>query len=245
METTKSCNTCGSTIPETATLCAVCKTYQNRGRASVQSFQSSVIPLIALVISIISLARSCESDTIAREALRITQATSKLDLEPKLRIDDYMGKNRPTYLRFFNDGPVPAIHVTVQLFQLGYDQNKKVIRAGISESPYSFYVESIRPKNSAIMPSDSKILTEREVMSYADAPKTEQPYYNDILEIRIRYYREADGKAFGGRKFFFRTQEKEWARENQSSFPREILAAALKWPSRDFRPFFDLNPLNE
>ena len=112
----------------------------------------------------------------------------------------------------------------------------------MSESPYN-YVESIRPKNSAIMPLDSKILTEREVMSYADAPKTEQPYYNDILEIRVRYYREADGKAFGGRKFFSRTQEKEWARENQSSFPTEILAAALKWPSRDFRPFFDLNPL--
>ena len=87
-------------------------------------------------------------------------------------------------------------------------------------------------------------------MSYADAPKTDQPYFNDILEIRIRYYREADGKAFGGRKFFFRTQEKEWARENQSSFPREILAAALKWPSRDFRRFLILihstnNPVGE
>ena len=189
-----------------------------------------------------SLAHSCESNRIA---LRITQATTKLDLEPKLRIDDYMGRNRPTYLRFFNDGPVPAIHVTVQLFQLGYDQNKKAIRVGISDSPHSFYVASIQPKNSTIMPLDSKILTERHIMSYADAPKTEQPYHNDILEVRVRYYREADGKAFGGRKFFFRTQEGEWARENQSSFPREILAAALKWPSRDSPDFVDLNPLNE
>ena len=107
----------------------------------------------------------------------------------------------------------------------------------MSESPYN-YVESIRPKNSAIMPLDSKILTEREVMSYADAPKTEQPYYNDILEIRVRYYREADGKAFGGRKFFFRTQEKEWARESQSSFPTEILAAALKMAEPGFSSVF-------
>jgi hypothetical protein len=156
-----------------------------------------------------------------------------------------MGKNRPTYLSFFNDGPVPAIHVTVQLFQLGYDQNKKAIQVGMSESPYSFYFESIKPKTSASKRLDSKILTERYVMSYADAPKTEQPYYNDILEVRVRYYREADGKAFGGRKFFFRTKEGAWARENQSSFPREILAAALKRSSRDFPPFFDLNPLNE
>lgn len=204
-----------------------------------------MIPLIALVISIVSLIGSRESTRIAREALEITQATTKLLLEPKLRIDDYMGKNRPAYLRFFNDGAVPALHVTVQLFQLGYDQNKKAIRVGISDSPHSFYVASIQPKNSTIMPLDSKILTERHIMSYADAPKTEYPYYNDILEVRVRYYREADGKAFGGRKFFFRTQKGEWARENQSSFPREILAAALKWSSRDFPPFFDLNPLNE
>ncbi len=204
----------------------------------------SSIPLVALVISIISLVFSCQSKEIARDALGITKATTKLELEPKLQIDDYMGKNGPTYLRFFNDGPVPATYVTVQLFQLGYDQNKKAIRVAISESPYSFYVESIKPKTSAIMPLDSKILTERHLMSYADAPKMEQPYYNDILEVRVRYYREADGKAFGGRKFFFRTQEGEWARENQSSFPKEILAAALKRLSPDFRPFFDLNPLN-
>ena len=118
METTKSCNTCGVYNPANRDPLRSLQDLSERGRASVQSFQSSVIPLIALVISIISLARSCESDTIAREALRITQATSKLDLEPKLRIDDYMGKNCPTYLRFFNDGPVPAIHVTVQLFSL-------------------------------------------------------------------------------------------------------------------------------
>ena len=208
-------------------------------------YKSFVISLIALIISLISLYFSYQSDRIARDALGITLATSKLNLEPKLLIDDYMGKNRPAYLRLFNNGPVPAIHVTVQLFQLGYNQNKKAIRVAISDRPYNFYIASIQPKNSAIRPLDSKILTERYVMSYADAPKKEQPYYNDILEVRVRYYREADGKPFGGRKFFFRTPEGEWARENHSSFPKEILAATRKWPSMNFPPFFDLNPLNE
>jgi hypothetical protein len=208
-------------------------------------FKSTVVPLIAVIISLVSLYFSYQSDKIARDALGITRATNKLDLEPKLQIDEYMGKKRPTYLRFFNDGPIPAMHVTVQLFHLGYNQNKKAIAIGISDSPYNFYFASIQPKSSVMMPLDLEILTDRYILSYADAPKKEQPYYNDILEVRVRYYREADGKPFGGRKFFFRTSEGEWARENQNSFPREILAAALKWPSRESPPFFDLNPLNE
>ena len=86
-EAMQNCNVCRSKIPEMATLCPVCKTYQSPWRAFVHSLGSLMIPWIAVVISIVSLIVSVlgsrESTRIAREALAITQATTKLGLEPR------------------------------------------------------------------------------------------------------------------------------------------------------------------
>lgn len=141
------------------------------------------------------------------------------------------------YLRFFNDGAVPALHVTVQLFQLGYDQNKKAIRVGISDSPHSFYVASIQPKNSTIMPLDSKILTERHIMSYADAPKTEYPYYNDILEVRVRYYREAD-EGFRRAQVFFPHSKGRVGTGKSEFIPEGNSCCGTQMVKPGFPPFF-------
>ena len=204
----------------------------------------TVIALCTVGINVWQVGVARDAANAARVSAEVAASTSKLDLEPELRIHNYMGKKRTTYIALFNAGPVPATHVTVQLFKLGYDPKKKAVSVGISQALPDFYFAAIQPKRSVDMPLDRTILTERFIMSFADA-KMEEPYYNDILEVRVRYYRDVDNKPFGGRKFFFRTLEGEWARENQSSFPREILAAALKMPSREIPPFRKLNPLNE
>ena len=212
-------------------------------------FQSPLVPICisvaSLGISLWAVLDANKSTEIAQNALDISRKTSKLGLRPELRLDDYMGVNRPPYLALYNAGPVPAVHVTVQIFSLGYDPKKKDVVIGMSEEPPNFYFPSIQPNRYTQMPLDRRTLSERFVMSYSDAPKMQEPYFNDLLEVRVRYYREVDSAAFGGRNFFFRTPEGDWARENQSSFPREVLAAALRWPSTNDPPFFKLNPLNE
>ena len=78
-------------------------------------------------------------------------------------------------------------------------------------------------------------------MGWADAPRMQKPYYNDLLEVRIQYYRESDRNVFRGRGFFFRTPTGEWARENLSSFPKQVLRAAVESPFFLSKPGFELD----
>ncbi|MCH7985227.1 MAG: hypothetical protein IH847_01415 [Acidobacteria bacterium] len=205
-----------------------------------------LISLSSLAIALASAVSSRRSASIAQQALNISISTSKLDLQPELRIDKYFGNNRAPYIALINAGPVPAVHVTVQLWHLGFDPKRMRVVLAMSEGPPSFYFKRIQPTRVQIMPLDRKVLTDRFVMGYSDAPRMNEPYYNDLLEVRVRYYRESDNKAFGGRKFYFRTQDEGWVRENVSSFPREILNAVLhEWRTIQAPPFFKLNPLND
>jgi hypothetical protein len=79
MATTKNCKACGSPISQNATLCPVCKTYQQRWKAAVQ-FGSSSTAFIAAAVSLILWAIS-QLPTVRvlvwpREDVRVVAANS-------------------------------------------------------------------------------------------------------------------------------------------------------------------------
>ncbi len=181
--------------------------------------------------------------TTAEKALGVSQATSKLNLVPELRIDHRLGDQNPS-LVIVNVGPVSATHVTLQLVHLGYDPVRKRIRIATYETLQSFYFPSLQPDAMEVMRFNRQVLRQF-LLGYVDPLADEkQPYYDDVLEIRVRYHREADNAAFARRVFYFRSDE-GWARENQSSFPRDVLQAAMASKLPLLKPLFAMYPWTE
>ena len=79
MATTKNCNACGSSIPQSATLCSVCKTYQQRWKARVQFFSSTTAffaAALSLILWAVTQLPTLRILVWPREDVRVTAANS-------------------------------------------------------------------------------------------------------------------------------------------------------------------------
>ncbi len=193
-------------------------------------------------------ARAAELSAAAgRDALAVSRATSKLVLRPNIRAMGHLEATTPV-VRLTNIGPVPAVYVTAELFRIGLTRTAGSppipgLTRVSGEFP-SYYLPVINPQTAVILHVDKETLASREVMGYSEG-SLEKPYFGDIIQLTVRYYREADGREYGGAQFYFRTPEGTWVRENTNAFPRDILQllTSRDWPQPD--PDFDLHPFQQ
>lgn len=182
---------------------------------------SIIIAFGALIVSIIfgiySSNVAISSRGIARRAYQDSRSTSLLDLDPNIKLASLLNFDHggvPEF-RIYNEGPVDAVQVSVQLVDL-YFRDRDMNRQMSYNSADRWQIGRLIPFESFRIPIPA------ETLDRVANPKTDPLHY--ALELQIVYRRESDRKIYASRAVYFIDPDRNLVRENVHTINNQTYA---------------------
>jgi hypothetical protein len=177
---------------------------------------SEIIAILALLLSVFSLFRSCSVE-------KDNRALSHLDLRPNLRLSSFLKEipGTPAHFTIHNAGPIDAIQVEVQVSILGVStESSEITRAAIvgSENPIIISKLNSLESKSFRLPLDWLIRS---------CQLRVPPKYN-VVEILVKYIRESDRALYAERAFYYLNPNNQLVTEYDNSLPSVIYKPIIK-----------------
>lgn len=195
---------------------------------------SEIISFIAILLSISALWRGCAVE-------KDNRALSYLDLRPHLRLNSFLKETQdfPAHFTLYNAGPVDAVQVEIQLSILGLStESKETTRVAIMdlENPI------ILPRLGALNRKSFKLPLEWLINNC----KLSKPPKYSVVEILVKYLREADRKLYAERAFYFLNPDNRLVTEYDNSLHKKIYKPIIKAAHRSTAiKMASVDPLNE
>lgn len=177
---------------------------------------SELISIVAFLLSIFALYRGCAVE-------RVNRALSHLDLRPHLCLNSFLKDSHgiPAHFTLYNAGPVDAVQVEIQLSILGLStESRATTRVAIigADNPI------ILPRLDSLSRKSFKLPLEWLINNC----KLSKPPKYSVVEILVKYLREADRKLYAERAFYFLNPDNRLVTEYDNSLPREIYGPVIK-----------------
>ena len=158
-------------------------------------------------------------------AWRDTRATSGLDLKPSLGLKAWFKKigDTPPHFEVWNEGPIDAVQLEIQLISHRYFPHKKKILVTGSGSNRTYSIPKLSPQQ-----RKGFLFPKGWLNSNA---RLQEPPEHNVMEIRLTYRRESDKHQFSESSFYFVDPEGRWVSEFSSSltpYYEPIKQAALE-----------------
>ena len=177
---------------------------------------SEILAIFALLFSIFALYRGCSVE-------RDNRALSHLDLRPHLRLNSSLKETNdiPAHFTLYNAGPVDAIQVEIQLSILEFStETDFTSRVAIMDAENPIII----PKLVALSRKSFKLPLKWAINSCS---LSKPPKYN-VVEVLVKYLREADRKSYADRAFYFFNPDNRLVTEYDNSLPKKVYDPLIK-----------------
>jgi len=154
------------------------------------------ISLLALVIAIASA-------RFAYEQTKITKRIKHLHVEPEVvfRANFKSSPGRPPYIKLTNLGPIKAVQVEIQFYELRYYPDAKKIRLAVFGSDTHWKIQELDVNESEYFEIPHSWIDGKYYLELAALEKKKVEDF--VMEAYITYRRESDLKIYKKRSFYF------------------------------------------